>query len=254
MPLAFSIGMCYNENALNGVELKTELGNLAMYGTIIGVFGNRNSRMIGGAFMPILYEKIPFQQLLCNQRAYEIIDKAGCAYFENWDMTEFEKAILGMGGTGCIGNEQDHNAVMKALTELDKKMPFLKFGEEGQHYAYELFLSPPDSWGSRGAPFFWAYAARQFTDDKLPMSQELFTKKYKEIVERLRIPFGEDEYVYIEQFAAGGMSSGMVGGLFVEQTLQILCNRLKKYNKWASEMGEWRSTKMYSQSSTQTSY
>lgn len=179
--------------------------------------------------MPIHYENIPYQQLLCNQRAYELIDKAGCAYFSNWNMDEFEKAILGMGSTGYICNEQDHKAVMGALAELDEKMPFLKFGEDGQHYAYELFLSPPNSWGSRGATFFWAYTARQFTDDKLPMSQERFAKKYKEIVELLHIPFGRDEYVYIEQFAAGGMSSGMVGGLFVEQALQILCKRLQKY-------------------------
>lgn len=179
--------------------------------------------------MPIPYENIPYQQLLCNQRVYELIDKAGCAYFSNWNMNEFEKAILGMGSTGYICNEQDHKAVMGALAELEVKMPFLKFGEDGQHYAYELFLSPPNSWGSRGAPFFWAYTARQFTDDKLPMSQERFAKKYKEIVEHLHIPFGRDGYVYIEQFAAGGMSSGMVGGLFVEQALQILCKRLQKY-------------------------
>lgn len=121
--------------------------------------------------MPIPYEKIPYQQLLCNQRAYELIDKAGRTYFSNWDMSEFEKAILGMGSTGYIRNEQDHNAVMGALADLDVKMPFLKFGEVGQHYAYELFLSPPNSWGSRGAPFFWAYTARQFTDDKLPIPE-----------------------------------------------------------------------------------
>lgn len=179
--------------------------------------------------MPIPYEKIPYNQLLCNQRAYNIIDEAGSAYFPNWDITEFEKAILGMGSTGFICNEKDHLAVMGTLNELDRSMPFLKFGEDGQHYAYELFLSPPNSWSSRGDPFFWTYTARQFTDDKLPMSKKDFIKKYRKIVEQLSIPFGRDEYVYIEQFAAGGMSSGVVDGLFVEQALQTLCHRLEKY-------------------------
>lgn len=179
--------------------------------------------------MPVPYEKIPYNQLLCNQRAYDIIDKSGRTHFPNWDMQEFEKAIIGMGSTGFICNEKDHKAVMGALAELDRTMPFLKFGEDGQHYAYELFLSPPQSWASRGAPFFWTYTARRFTDDKLPMSKEVFAEKYKTIVEGLHIPFGKDEYVYIEKFAAGGMSSGMVGGIFVEQALQTLCYRLEKY-------------------------
>ncbi len=177
--------------------------------------------------MPVPYEKIPYRQLLCNQKAYEHIDRAGGAYFSRWDMHAFEKAILGTGSFLC--SEKDHAVLTGALKELDCTMPFLKFGEKGQHYAYELFLSPPPSWGSRGAPFFWTYTARQFTEDKLPMREADFIAKYKRIVEQLHIPFGKDEYVYIEPFAAGGMSSGMVGGLFVAQALQTLCHRLKKY-------------------------
>ena len=109
-------------------------------------------------------------------------------------------------------------------------MPFLKFGEQGQHYAYELFLSPPDRWCSRGAPFFWAYVARQFTFDKLPMAEDAFRSKYMSIVNVLGIPFGTEEYVFIKRFAAGGMSSGMVGGLFVQEALDKLLYRLKKYS------------------------
>jgi len=45
----------------------------------------------------------------------------------------------------------------------------------------------------------------------------------------LGIPFGKDEYVFIKRFAAGGMSSGMVGGLFVQEALDKLIYRLKKY-------------------------
>lgn len=179
--------------------------------------------------MPILYQTIPYNQLFCHQGAYDLINQSGREYFAEWNIDEFERTILGMGSTGYVCKSEDHEAVTKALSLLDKKMPFLKFGEEGQHYAYELFLSPPENWGSRGAPFFWTYTARQFTYDKLPMEQEIFVDKYKGIVEEFHIPYGIDEYVYVERFAAGGMSSGMVGGLFVEEALQTLCNRLKKY-------------------------
>ncbi len=177
--------------------------------------------------MPISYTKLPYHQLLCHQGAYDLIDTSGRAYFENWDIREFEKAILGCGSTGYICNERDHNEVMGILSLLDSTMPLLEFEEPGQHYAYELFLSPPDSWGSRGAPLFWAYTARQFTYDSLPMDRWEFMAKYRAIVDSLGIPFGKDEYAYIERFAAGGMSSGMVGGLFVKDALDKLLYRLK---------------------------
>lgn len=179
--------------------------------------------------MPVSYTKVPYNQLLCHQGAYNLIDTFGHARFDIWNIVEFEKTILGCGSTGYICNEEDHDAVIGPLAVLDNVMPFLKFGEPGQHYAYELFLSPPGSWYSRGAPLFWAYAARQFTYDKLPMDENTFTEKYKAIVESLCIPFGKDEYVFVERFAAGGMSSGMVGGLFVEEALSQLLYRLKKY-------------------------
>ena len=179
--------------------------------------------------MPVQYKMVPYSQLLCHQGAYDIINYAGAEKIPNWDMDEFERIVLGMGSTGFFCNTAECNMVFEELSSLDKSMPFLKFGEKGQHYAYELFLSPPENWGSRGAPFFWAYTARQFTYDKLPMEEDVFINKYKSIVERFNIPYGKDEYVYVEQFAGGGMSSGMVGGHFVEEALQTLCNRLKKY-------------------------
>ena len=180
--------------------------------------------------MPVSYDLVPYEQLLCHQAAYDIIDLAGRERFENWDILEFEKSTLGVGSVRYIRTEEDHHAIVGGLQSLNSTMPFLKYGEAGQHYAYELFLSPPDSWGSRGAPFFWAYAARQFTFDKLPMSAVAFKEKYMAIVKVLGIPFGTEEHVYIKRFAAGGMSSGIVDGRFVEEALEKLLYRLKKYS------------------------
>lgn len=179
--------------------------------------------------MPVSFTKIPFPQLLCHQGAYEIIDAYGRENFEGWDIVEFEKSILGCGSIKFVHNLRDANVLCAPLAVLDKTMPFLKFGEPGQHYAYELFLSSPDHWDTRGTPLFWAYAARQFTFDPLPMSEEAFTKKYKAIAASFGIPYGKEEYAYIKRFAAGGMSSGMVGGRFVEEALPLLLHRLRKY-------------------------
>ena len=115
------------------------------------------------------------------------------------------------------------------LRKLDAQMPFLRFGEEGTHHAYELFLSEPPFWGGRGAPLFWAYAAREFTMDALPMDPRLLMQKYLAIAYEFGIPYGVDEYVYVERFAAGGMSSGHVGGAFIEKSLQTLLYRLPLY-------------------------
>lgn len=76
---------------------------------------------------------------------------------------------------------------------------------------------------------FWAYAAREFTTDILPLDPRLLVQKYLAVAYELGIPYGVDEYVYIERFAAGGMSSGQVGGAFVEEGLKTLLRRLPLY-------------------------
>jgi len=180
-------------------------------------------------FQPISYTSIPFHQLLCIQDAYDIIDHQGKLLFDDWNIEKFEKGILGASDFKyCDIKYRD--ALIAPLRNLDETKPFLKFGEVGQHYAYELFLSPPRYWGSRGAPLFWSYMARKFSHDKLPVSEESFREKYKNITADLHIPFGEDKHVFIAQFSAGGMSSGVVGGIFVKEALNTLCYRLKKYD------------------------
>lgn len=178
--------------------------------------------------MPISYTTLPFEQLLCHEGAYNLINIAGHLRFENWNINEFEQGLLGCNGTRYIRTTDDRAALLKPLQVLDRMMPLCRFGEEGQHYAYELFLSKPEHWGYRGDPFFWAYAARKFTYDKLPMDEEDFAHKYRSIIHELKIPFGENEHVFIERFAAGGMSSGMVSGRFAQEALDQLKTRLSK--------------------------
>ena len=180
--------------------------------------------------MPIPYKKLSIDQLLCHDGAYKLMDIAGRLKFENWDMQQFEKEYLGCGESRYIRNSEDMRALMRPLITLDVLMPFYGFDEEGQHYGYELFLCQPDHWSLRGDPFFWAYTSRKFTYDALPMSPEAFSDKYMSIVQELNIPYGTYDSVYIDMFAAGGMTSGRVSGMFVKKAHEILLTRLKKYS------------------------
>lgn len=183
----------------------------------------------GSDLMPIPYEKLSYNDILHHQGAYECFDNAGKKMFDEWDIVGFEKAVLGC-GENCFLSMADEIKTAPALYgELNEKMPFLKYNEDGQHYAYELFLPPPKFWGSRGAPFYWAYVAREFTYDKLPMKEDLLYKKYAGIANDFGIEMeGQDSY-YIERFSAGGMSSGVVTSEFVRNGLETIKSRNQLY-------------------------
>lgn len=180
--------------------------------------------------MPVARTRLSIKELLYEKETYEILEDTAKHLYKDFEMKQLESAVLG-GGEYCPGVE-NNELIIKARMRLDgwdKRKSFLKFGELGQHYANELFLSQPCNWGSRGAPFFWAYMARLFSYDELPMSADALRKKYLHEVEKLGIPYGVDEYVHIPQFAHGGMSSGMVGGMFVADALDVLLQRLNLY-------------------------
>lgn len=179
--------------------------------------------------MPIPYDKLTYNDILHNQAAYERFDKAGKELFSDWDIIGFEKAALGCGDNHYLFMAEQIKKVPHLFGDLDKTMPFLRFREKGQHYGYELFLSPPKNWGSRGAPLWWAYAARKFTYDKLPMDEQFFYEKYKSIVQEFGMRIYSNHLVYIERFAAGGMSSGVVGEEFVRQGWYELRRRNRLY-------------------------
>ena len=179
--------------------------------------------------MPILYENLTYKDILHHKVAYEHFDNAGKRLFEDWDIIGFEKAVLGCGENRymCMAEQikREHNIFGK----LNQEMPFLRFKESGQHYGYELFLTPPRFWGSRGAPLWWAYAAREFTFDKLPMDEEELFNKYISVAKAFDINMRYNNTYYIERFAAGGMSSGIVMGEFVRKGWYTIRNRNRLY-------------------------
>ena len=179
--------------------------------------------------MPILYENLTYNDILHHKAAYECFDEIGKKKFENWDIVEFEKAVLGCGDTYYLYLAEQIKNEPDLFGRLNDEMPFLKFRENGQHYAYELFLSPPKFWGSRGAPLYWAYVAREFTYDKLPMDETLLYEKYLSIAQKFGIKMKYENKYYIERFAAGGMSSGVVTSEFVRKGWYTIRNRNRLY-------------------------
>ena len=170
-----------------------------------------------GANMPIPYEKLTYNDILHHKEAYDCFDRAGKKLFSEWDIVGFEKAVLGCGDNHFLYMAERIKETPNLFGELNATMPFLRFREEGQHYAYELFLSPPPHWGSRGAPLFWAYVAREFTFYKLPMDEEVLYEKYKKIAKSFGLNINNCGSQYIKRFSAGGMSSGVVTEDFVRQ-------------------------------------
>ena len=187
--------------------------------------------------MPISYTNLPLWQLIAHQKVFEVIERKGPDFYDNWDLHNFEGACIQNTKYGSIEKWRAFKQYISAdLKALDSSMPLLRFREPGQHYCYELFLLPPSSWGSRGAPGFWNKVSRAFSEDKLPCSKEYFIEKYMDIVNQYGIPFGEDEYINIPEFDHGGMSVGSVGGYFAEYALEILLNRLEHYLSGEKDM------------------
>ena len=88
--------------------------------------------------MPIPYEKLDFTILFHSQAAYERIDSVGKKLHSDWDIIEFEKSLFGAGGNRFFPADKEDDLKIE-LADLNESMPFLKFREPGQHYAYELF-------------------------------------------------------------------------------------------------------------------
>lgn len=180
--------------------------------------------------MPVSRVNLNVRELLYEDETYNILMDTAHQLYDEFENKLLESVLSG--STEYFSEEEQKRLIELSRIKLDnwdKKKPFLKFGEVGQHYANELFLSQPLNWGSRGTPFFWAYLARKFSNDKLPMSAEEFKIKYLREIQKAGIPYGIEKCIYMEQFAHGGMSSGMVSAMFITKALDILLKRLELY-------------------------
>lgn len=179
--------------------------------------------------MPTPYEKLEFKQLLHHKLAYECIDKKGTELIESWDMVAFEKAIVTENTLPFPISQEQLKMLKQSCSDLNESMPYLEYSEKGQHYGYELFSFEPEKWFSRGGPLYWAYLSRKFTLDKLPIDDNFLQEKYRRIADENGISKYPNRQIYIERFAAGGMSSGIVCSDFVNQQKEVLRKRNRAF-------------------------
>lgn len=96
-----------------------------------------------------------------------------------------------------------------------------------------IFKSKPESWGLRGDPYLWCELEKVFADIPAPCSKACFIDYFEKYFEKLtNYPFNtEDESIFVEKYARGGMSSGQVSMEFWrKKALLLLLNRLEKLN------------------------
>lgn len=179
--------------------------------------------------MPIKRKKLEIHELMYEQESYDILLNDHKERFVFFDIKKFEYNNISrthkkMAQLNMIISIKDK------LDELDKIKPLYKFSEDGTRYAFELFLADPKEWRGKGSPYLWAYIARQFSDDVLPMDKDEFIKKYMDVVNKFNIPFGKDETVVIDEFTYDGNNNGEVNGMFVKEGLDTLIERSKLYD------------------------
>ena len=93
----------------------------------------------------------------------------------------------------------------------------------------EIFDERPVQWGFRGDPYLWDEMAKSFSTIDITCSKSQFTVLFKEFFLELTNHAFEGDYIFVEDFAHGGMSSGMVSIEFwKEKGLPLLLERLER--------------------------
>lgn len=114
----------YDENTSICVELKTELGNLIVYGTIIGILGNRHS-----SFIPDLKSQMADVQRLSNLAdGFCICGDFNCSFADNYYFTKIARSQITetfSQNNICLLTEMqpeciDHIAVSRSLVKNSK--------------------------------------------------------------------------------------------------------------------------------------
>lgn len=75
----------------------------------------------------------------------------------------------------------------------------------------ELLSKKPDQWGLRGDPYLWAEMKSHLAGQRVPSrDSELYDAVSKAFEELTGQSMESREYIFVERFAHGGMSSGYV--------------------------------------------
>ncbi len=92
-----------------------------------------------------------------------------------------------------------------------------------------LFAEKPIRWSLRGDPYLWEALCDHIGQLQLPDNEQQLMAVFDAAFEQLvGAPLSTQDFVFVERFSHGGMSSGMVDPAFWrEQGLPLLLGRLK---------------------------
>lgn len=142
----------------------------------------------------------------------------------------------------CPKKETEYYPLLK-LKEFIKKYPEFKDLLKSCTLNYEnsvslIFSKPSSSWGLRGDPYFWMYLEERFKNISIPFDidilEKIIIKEYFELSKGKKI--GEE--AYIDGFAHGGMSNGMVSDIWLDLIPLLKYRLIKLNNKYYLNHGE----------------
>lgn len=82
-----------------------------------------------------------------------------------------------------------------------------------------LFEEEPFRWGLRGDPYLWRDMGRTLRAVALPQTEAQFVALIESTFEQLTgAPLSSTDYIYVEKYDHGGMSSGYVSPPFWRET------------------------------------
>ena len=93
--------------------------------------------------MPIPFRTVPIIQLLHHEAAYNLINISGHLRYENWDIVEFEKGLLGCYGSHYYSTHEEEQELLRPLMVLDHIMPFCASKKQDSTMAMNCFCPCP---------------------------------------------------------------------------------------------------------------
>lgn len=96
----------------------------------------------------------------------------------------------------------------------------------------EFIFTEPKQWGLRGDPFLWDELREHFLTNELPESSEDFCDQVGATIKKvIGSDLKDDQHVFVERYAAGGMSSGYVCPEWWRETgFPLLAERFADYS------------------------
>lgn len=184
--------------------------------------------------MPISFKSLSIHQLLRHKRSYELIDEVCRNTIPNWDIWRFEREIYSYRIDTRSAVAQVMSLVAPRLDELDANYPILRYLEKGEHRGHELFLTSPIIQSVYGSDYvFWNIAAREFSDDILPIDEKEMRNRIIALYNRFGFNFNNYGAYYSASFALndGDSYDGYVATGDVRRLLKIAENRNKGFKQ-----------------------